>query len=143
VPKNLDDLLLFAVDTSGLDLSDLTRAAGGLRDASGQLVRLARPVSKDAVEQASRTLSPGSTAAAFVGVAVVGVAVGVAVSENRHTVGRKVRGAWRRARDGSMQERSYDPWRGEPAGQTSEIRSDARDLDARLNRDAPRRDEQE
>ena len=143
MPKNLDDLLLFAVDTSGLDLADLTRAAGGLRDASGQLVRLARPVSRDAVEQASRTLSPGSKATAFVGVAVIGVAVGVAVSENRRTVGRKVRGAWRRARGGSTQERSYDPWREEPAGQSDGIRSDARDLDARLNHDAPRRDEQE
>lgn len=137
MPKNLDDLLLFAVDTSGLDLSKLAVGAGGLRDASAQLVRLARPVSKDVLEQASKTRSPGGIGAVVVG-AAVGVAVGVAVSENRGAIGRKARDAWRRVRGDSADERTFDPWQAEPSVHSGETASDSLDPDAGEDSIAPR-----
>lgn len=138
VPKNLDDLLLFAVDTSGLDLSKLTVGAGGLRDASAQLVRLARPVSKEFLEQVSKTRSSGSNGAAIVGAAVVGVAVGVAVSENRDAIGQKAREAWRRVRGESVVERSFDPWKAEPSEQSDGVASASWGTNASEDGDAPR-----
>lgn len=141
MPQNLEDLALFAVDASGLDLSKLTASAGGLRDASGQLIRLARPISKDVLEQASKSMPRGPQAAAVVGIAgaVVGAgAIGFAVAENRDVIGRKARDTWRKVRGICPEQRSFDPWQEAGSDQSEGCASASRDFDANDDSEAPR-----
>lgn len=114
MPKKLDSLLLLAVDPSGLDLSKVTLAAGGLRDASGRLVRHARPVAEELLNQGPRARPASSQAAVAVSIAIAGFAIGIVASENREVIGRKTREAWSKVRRPSPglsadNERSYDP----------------------------------